>query len=304
MRRRPFLAAVSMLAVPVLASAQADTSAKAKLAGAASTPVTGYLDVNGVRMYYESHGQGGVPLVVLHGAFSSIHNSFGTIIPGLSATRRVIGFDYQGHGRTADIDRPLRMDVLAQDVVAALDALGLPQVDLMGYSTGAAIALRIAARHPERVRKLILMSVTYRLDGVRPGLMEGLGEMKPSMMYGSPWHANYLKLNPKPDFDALFWKKMEMDKNAEDLSEAQIQRLTHPVLLIAGDSDLPTIDHLARFFRLVGGDVFGDTPAGLPRSQLAILPGASHVTTPFQTEVLLRIIPAFLDKQEKPARVK
>jgi pimeloyl-ACP methyl ester carboxylesterase len=262
------------------------------------TPVTGYVEVNGLRMYYERHGKGGVPLVVLHGAFSSIHNSFGSVIPGLSATREVIGFDYQGHGRTADIERPLRVDSIVEDVVGALDVLGLRQVDVMGYSTGAAIALWIALRHPERVRKLVLMSVTYRLDGVRAGLMEGIGEMQPSMMYGSPWHTNYLELNPKPDFDRLFRKKSEMDKHVADVSEAQLRGLTQPVLLIAGDSDLPALDHLAKFFRLVGGDVFGDMPPGLPRSQLAILPGASHVTTPFQTEVLLRIIPAFLDKDE------
>ena len=158
------------------------------------------------------------------------------------------------------------------------------------------MALLIAIHHPQRVRKLIPMSATYRLDGIRAGLMEGLGEMQPSMMHGTPWHTNYLALNPEPDFDALFRKKTEMDKNIEDLSDEQIAGLDQPVLLIAGDSDLPALEHMIRFFRLVGGDVFGDLPAGLPRSQLAILPGASHVTTPFQTEVLSVIVPAFLDK--------
>lgn len=240
-----------------------------------SSATTGHVEVDGLSMYYESHGEGGVPLVVLHGAFSSIHNSFGLILPVLSARGQVVGFDYQGHGRTADIDRPMRLETIAEDIVAGLDALGLEQVDLLGYSTGAAIALLIAIHHPERVRKLIPMSATYRLDGVRAGLMDGLGEMQPSMMYGSPWHTAYLELNPKPDFDALFWKKTEMDKHIKDLTDEQVAGLTQPVLLIAGDSDLPALEHMARFFRLVGGDVFGDTPAGMPRSQLAILPGAS-----------------------------
>jgi pimeloyl-ACP methyl ester carboxylesterase len=297
-RRYVVGAAVAVLTAVPLSCAQTNNAAEANMTAPAPTPETGYVDVNGLRMYYESHGEGGVPLVVLHGAFSSIHNSFGTIIPDLSTTRQVIGFDYQGHGRTADIDRPMRLDAIAEDVVAALDLLDIAQIDLMGYSTGAAIALRIALQHPERVRKLIVMSATYRLDGVRAGLMESIGEMQPSMMYGSPWHTDYLELNPAPDFDALFRKKAEMDKNIEDLSDAQIQSLTQPVLLIAGDSDLLALDHLATFFRLVGGDVFGDTPAGLPRSQLAILPGTSHVTTPLQTEVLLSIIPNFLDKEE------
>ena len=295
MRRRSFIAvAAATMAAPAFAQTKGDDSVS-------KSPTTGYVDVNGLHMYYESHGTGGVPLVLLHGAFSSIHNSFGMVIPSLSAKRQVIGFDYQGHGRTADIDRPMSLKAIADDIIAALDALGIAQADVLGYSTGGGIALLLAIHHPDRVRKLIPMSVTYRLDGVHPGLMEGLGQMQPSMMYGSPWHTDYLQLNPKPDFDALFWKKTEMDKGIKDLRDEQIQALTQPVLLIAGDSDLPTLEHLTRFFRLLGGGVFGDTPAGLPKSQLAILPGASHVTAPFQPEILGAIIPAFLDRQEKPA---
>lgn len=299
MRRRTFLAAAAATPFAVPAAAQTTTSGTA---AAAQIAANGYVDVNGLSMYYESHGSGGVPLVLLHGAFSSIHNSFGLVLPELGATRQVIGFDFQAHGRTADIERPLRLENLAGDIVAALDALGIGQVDLMGYSTGAAVALLVAAHHPERVRKLVFMSGTYRLDGVRAGLMDGLGKMQPSMMYGTPWHTDYMALNPRPDFDALFWKKTEMDKNIEDFSDEQIRELTQPVLLVAGDSDLPALEHMAKFFRLLGGDVFGDLPAGLPRSQLAILPGASHVTTPFQKDILSVIVPAFLDKEDKPAR--
>lgn len=300
MRRRTFIAAAAAtVAAPAAGLAQSETTETNTMTKPA--PTTGYVDVNGLHMYYESHGEGGVPLVLLHGAFSSIHNSFGSLIEGLAANRQVIGFDYQGHGRTADIDRPMSIEAVTGDIVAALDALGIQQADVLGYSTGGAIALQIAIHHPEKVRKLIPMSVTHTLDGIRPGLMEGLGEMQPSMMYGSPWHENYLALNPEPDFDRLFAKKTEMDKGIKDVPEEQIESLTQPVLLIAGDSDLPNLAHLAKFFRLVGGDVFGDTPAGLPRSQLAILPGASHVTTPFQTEVLLAIVPAFLDREEQPA---
>ena len=299
MRRRAFLTATAAatIAAPVLAAGQT----QAQETTMTKSPTTGYVEVNGLSMYYESHGEGGVPLVLLHGAFSSIHNSFGLIIEGLSVGRQVVGFDFQGHGRTADIDRPMRLEAIADDIVAGLDALGIGQVDLLGYSTGAAVALLIAIHHPDRVRKLIPMSVTYRLDGIRAGLMEGLGDMQPSMMYGSPWHTEYMELNPRPDFDALFRKKSEMDKNIKDLTDAEVSSIKAPVLLIAGDSDLPALEHLVKFFRLVGGDVFGDTPAGLPRSQLAILPGASHVTTPFQAGPLLAIIPAFLDKPEMPA---
>lgn len=262
---------------------------------------SGYVEVNGLNMYYERHGQGGVPLVLLHGAFSSIHNSFGLLIEALSAGREVIGFDLQGHGRTADIDRPMRLETLADDVLAAMDALGVQQFDVFGYSSGGAVGLLLAIHHPDRVRKLVPLSVTYRLDGIHAGLMDGMGQMQPSMMYGSPWHTEYMQLNPKPDFDALFWKKTEMDKHIKDIPDEEIQSIKAPVLLIAGDSDLPTLEHLTKFFRLLGGGIFGDTPAGMPKSQLAILPGASHVTAPYQAPLLTSMIPAFLDRAETPA---
>jgi pimeloyl-ACP methyl ester carboxylesterase len=296
MRRRTFVAAAAAsLAAPAFAQNDAHPTEENAMP---ANPTTGYVDVNGLHMYYESHGEGGVPLVLLHGAFSSIHNSFGMIIPELSKTRRVIGFDLQGNGRTADIDRPMNHDLLADDVAKALDALGVEQADIHGYSNGAAVALHLAITHARKVRKLIVHSASYRLDGIQPGLMEGLGEMQPSMMYGSPWHTDYMELNPKPDFDALFWKKTAADKAVKDFPDEQIKAIAAPVLIIAGDSDLPTIEHLARFFRLVGGGVFGDTPAGLPRSQLAILPGTSHVSAAYRPDLLLPIIPAFLDKQE------
>lgn len=298
MRRRTFLAGA---AAGVTAPALAQTDITNKETTTMAVPETGYVDVNGVHMYYESHGEGGVPLVLLHGAFSSIHNSFGMLIPTLAETRRVIGFDLQGHGRTADIDRPMTVQNLAEDVVAALDALGLDTVDLWGYSNGAGVALHVVTKHPERVRKLVFQSATYRLDGMHPGLWDNVGSMQPSMMYETPWYKEYQELNPKPDFDALFWKKTEADKQITDFTDEQIAAIKLPVLLIAGDSDLPTIEHMAKFFRLLGGGIFGDTPAGLPRSQLAILPGTSHITAVYRPELLLPMVPAFLDKVEQPA---
>ena len=148
-----------------------------------------YVEVNGLKMYYEMHGTGeGEPLVLLHGAFSAIGTSFGEMLPGLAESRRVIAFELQGHGRTADIDRPLRIESMADDVAAAIKQLGFEKADLFGYSMGGAVALQVAIRHPEVVRKLVIASVTYNLSGIHPGLMDGLGEMKPDMMYGSPWH--------------------------------------------------------------------------------------------------------------------
>jgi len=258
---------------------------------------SGYLPVNGLEMYYESHGQaGGVPLVLLHGAFSAIGTSFGLLLPGLAEGRRVIAFDLQAHGRTADIDRPMTLEGMADDVAAALAALGIARADVGGYSMGGAVALRVAIRHPEVVRKLVLISVSYTLGGMHPGLMDGMGEMQPEMLHGSPWHDEYMEIAPRPeDFNRLFARKAAMDEETRDIPAEAISGLTCPVLIIAGDSDILTPEHAVEMFRLVGGGRFGDSPEGLPDSQLAILPGTSHVSIVHRPELLLPIIPAFLD---------
>jgi len=256
---------------------------------------SGYVHVNGLAMYYEIHGKG-QPLVLLHGAFSGIGTSFGRILPGLAKTRKVIAFELQGHGRTADIDRPLTVEGMADDVAAALPELGIEQADVLGYSTGGAVALHFATRHPERLRKLVLMSIGYTLGGIHPGLMDGMGQMKPEMMYGSPFHEEYMRIAPRPeDFARLFEKKTQMDRQLKDFSEDAIREIKAPVLLMIGDSDLIRPEHAVEMFRLLGGGVFGDTPAGLPNSQLAILPGTSHVSIADRADWLISMIKSFLD---------
>jgi len=256
---------------------------------------SGYALVNGLNMYYEIHGTG-QPLVLLHGAFSAIGTSFGKILPELAKTRQVIAFELQAHGRTADIDRPLTIEGMADDVAAALQALGIGQVDVFGYSMGSEVALHLVIRHPDVVRKLVLASVTYTLSGIHPGLMEGLGEMKPEMMFGSPWHEEYTRIAPRPeDFNRLFAKKTQMDRQLQDLPAETIQAIKAPTLLIIGDSDLVRPEHAVEMFRLLGGGVFGDTPAGLPNSQLAVLPGTSHVTVVDRADWLVPMIESFLN---------
>lgn len=284
------VAALAGAAVPLVASAQAPKVE------------TGTLKVNGLDMYYESHGEGGVPLILIHGAFSATGTSFGAVLPGLAETRRVISLEMQAHGHTADIDRPLSYEAMTADVVAAVAALGLDQVDVYGYSMGAAVALRLAVEHPEIVRKAVVQSIAYRLDGIQPGLMDGLGQMEPSMMYGSMFHEEYVAIAPRPEeFDTLFAKKTEMDKGIKDFTDDQIRSIKPPVLIVTGDSDLPTLEHSVAMFRLLGGGVFGDMPPGLPASQLAIIPGASHVGIATKSEVLVPMIRDFLDREEKPA---
>src|SRR3954453_795448 len=143
---------------------------------------SGYAPVNGLAMYYEIHGTG-QPLVLLHGAFSAIGTSFGALLPGLGRSRQVIALELQAHGRTADIDRPLSLEQMAYDTAAALPQLGLAPADLFGYSMGAAVALQVVLRHPEVVRKLVFASASFNMNGVHPGLMEGMGNMTPEMMF-------------------------------------------------------------------------------------------------------------------------
>ncbi|HJR78430.1 MAG TPA: alpha/beta hydrolase [Anaerolineales bacterium] len=264
-----------------------------------NTNQSGYVPVNGLNMYYEIHGDG-QPLVLLHGAFSAIGSSFGKMIPGLAKRRRIVGFDLQGHGRTADIDRPLTVEGMADDVAAALPELGIEQADMLGYSNGGSVALHFATRHPQMVRKLVLMSIGYALSGIHPGLMEGMSEMVPEMMHGSPWHEEYMRIAPRPeDFNRLFEKKTEMDRQIKDFSEEAICGIKAPTLLMIGDSDLIRPEHAVEFFRLLGGGVFGDMPPGLPNSQLAILPGTSHVGMVDRADWLVPMIHEFLDTSKK-----
>jgi len=260
-----------------------------------TTPAqTGYVAVNGLKMYYEIHGTGQL-LVLLHGAFSAIGTSFGALLPELAKTRQVVAFDLQGHGRTADIDRPLTLEQLADDIAAAVQQLGIAPADIFGYSLGAGVALHLVIRHPDVVRKLVLASVTYTKSGFHPGLMEGMENMTADAMAGSPWHAEYLRIAPNPDgFATLFAKKTQMDRGIQDVPAEAIAAITAPTLLIIGDSDIIRPEHTVELFRLLGGGVAGDI-AGLPKSQLAVLPGTTHVTLVQRADLLLAIIPPFLD---------
>lgn len=265
-----------------------------------------YAEVNGLRMYYERHGVATdqPPLVLLHGALSGIGTDFGELIPELARTREVIAIEQQAHGRTADIDRPLRTPQMADDTVALLAQLGIHRVDVLGYSMGAGVALDITLRHPELVRKQILLSGGLGAEAMHPGLMEGMDELKPEHLHGSTFHTDYLKNAPRPeDFPRLVARVLDHDLNGmPSVSHEAARKVEAPTLSIIGDSDIVRPEHSVEMFRLFGGGVMGDTPAGLPNAQLAILPGTSHITAPHRPELLLPMIPAFLDAPVKDAR--
>lgn len=258
-----------------------------------------YVDVNGLHMYYEVHGKprskDQPPLVLLHGGFSATGTSFGALLPDLAKTRQVISIEMQGHGHTADVDKPLRADTLADDTVAAMRAIGVQKADIFGYSLGASVALNIGIRHPDAVRKLVLASVNSTPDGLHPGVLDGLTNAKASDLYGTPWHEEYLRIAPRPqDFDRLFEKTVDFDRNLPRYSDSVIQSIQAPVQLIAPDSDIVTPEHYVHLFRLLGGGVIGDA-VGVPNSQLFMVPGATHVTVVQRAELLVPAIPAFLD---------
>ena len=252
-----------------------------------------YALVNGLNMYYEIHGEG-QPLVLLHGALSAIGTSFSKVLPQLSSTRQVIAVEQQAHGHTADIDRPLTYEQMADDTAALLQQLGFEKADLFGWSMGAGIALQIAIRHPEVVRKLVLASVTYNRNGFCPELLAGLETSKPEDLAGSPFQEEYERFAPKPqEWPRLFAKVNQLDREVQDWPPEVIQSIKAPTLLIIGDSDVVRPEHTVELFRLLGGGVAGDL-VGLPRSQLAVLPGTTHVTLVDRADWLVSMITQFL----------
>ncbi|QBS44111.1 alpha/beta fold hydrolase [Nocardia sp. CS682] len=293
-----FAAAIAATAL-LTGCGTADAPAEAAKPGA-------YADVNGLHMYYEVHGTPTEqpPLVLLHGALSGIGTDFGQLIPELSKTRQVIAVEQQAHGRTADIDRPLRTPQMAEDTVALLRTLGVQRADILGYSMGAGVALQISLIHPELVRKQILAAGGLDAGAMHPGLLEGLAELKPEQLHGSPFHDDYVKNAPRPeDFPRLVARVTEHDQNASPVFAAEAVRQSKaPTLTVIGDSDIIRPEHAVEMFRLFGGGVMGDSPAGLPDSQLAILPGTSHITLVHRPELLLPMIPAFLDAPVKATR--
>ncbi|WP_043611011.1 alpha/beta fold hydrolase [Ensifer sp. ZNC0028] len=255
------------------------------------------VDVNGMKMYYEVSGEG-EPLVVLHGAYMNIP-SMGAIIPKLAETHKVYAVELQGHGRTTDIDRPITYPNLADDVAAFMDAVKLEKADVFGYSMGAAAALQLAIRHPEKVNKLAAASVAYDAEGWQPEFKAVIPQMTVEMIVGLPFAEDYRKLAANPDgFPELARKLIQLEK--EPMAwEADVKALKAPVLIIAGDADVATLDHNVAMFRLLGGGAMGDMGKPLSASRLAILPATSHTAVINQTDLLYAFIEPFL-KGETP----
>lgn len=263
------------------------------------TPQTGYASVNGLKMYYEIHGTG-KPLVVLHGAYMNTV-TMGGIIPRLAANRQVIAVDFQAHGRTGDIDRPLNYDFLADDVAKLIKSLNIEKADIFGYSMGGSTALKVAINHPEVVNRIVVISANYRTDGYYPEVLAMIGQMTPEMLIGSPLEDAYKPIAPNPDdFPNLVRKLVALDGEVFAWLPESIRGITAPALLIWGDSDVVKPEHAIELFRLMGGGVSGDM-VGLPNVRLAIIPGTTHINVLDRANWVAEMTIEFLDAESVSA---
>jgi pimeloyl-ACP methyl ester carboxylesterase len=259
-----------------------------------------YADVNGISMYYEDHGGDGTPLVLLHGGIAG-GEIFAALAPRLAERRRVIVPDLQGHGRTPEIDRPLRAEHLADDVAALIGHLGLGRADVMGYSLGGAVTWRLAIQHPDRVRRIVVVSTPCRRDGSFPEVVEAFdafdaAQMAP-LIRQSPFGQHYANVAPRPeDWELHIARTADMLEVDYDWTE-EVGRIEAPAMLVFADSDSVKPDHVAELFRLLGGGLRdpGVDRAHQPVARLAVLPGRTHYDI-LEAPGLVEAVVPFLDE--------
>ena len=264
---------------------------------------TGFVPLGDLRMYYEVHGDAAdtAPLVLLHGGLFDIDQQFGALIPALASGRKVVAVDFQGHGRTNDLDRPFSATGFAADVLGVLDHLNVRSADIFGFSVGGAVALELAINHPERVRKVIISSTSFAASGMRGSEnADAVGAMTVDMIAGSPMEAAYLAKSPHPDRDHLQGLLDKLGATYEggfpDRTEAEIRGMSAPTLITVGDADMVSLEHAVEFLRLRGGDVNGDLE-GVPASHLAVFPGTTHFFGLARTDLVRDVVVGFLDDE-------
>ena len=255
-----------------------------------------YAQVNGINLYYEVSGEG-QPLIRLHGGFGSTE-MFGAVVPELEANHQVIGVDLQGHGRTADIDRPMTFEAMADDIAALIAHLGFAQVDLMGYSLGGLVAQHVTLRHPELVRKLVLVSSPCKKSGWNQENITGMAQIPGSAesLKQTPMYQRYAQVAPRvEDWPRLVDKLGNLLSSDYDWSD-QIPSIKSPVMLIAGDADATLPRHMVEFFELLGGGQHDGNwdGSGMILSRLAIIPAMTHYFI-FDSPLLAPLVLPFLD---------
>lgn len=247
----------------------------------------GFADVNGVHMYYELHGQG-TPLLLLHGGMMTIDLNFAGLIPSLSRSHLVIGVEMQGHGRTGNIERPITLPALAEDIVGLLDHLDIDRAHVFGHSMGGGVALELAIGHPTRVRSIVPVSAGVRPDGMHEDLTDP-AKMATSTRMPTPqdfadFRDAYLRLSPHPEqFEAFLGTLSSANADLQGWSDEQLAGITAPTLLIIGDHDFVTIEHAALMKQLI------------PGARLAVLPNTTHMSVTRHTDLLVPMLTDFLD---------
>ena len=273
----------------------ASTMAKDTVVNRKTTPTeSGYAAVNGLKLYYEVYGAG-KPIVLLHGSFMTIPLNWSQWIPLLAKDRQVIVAEMQGHGRTRDIDRAFSYENMADDVAGLLKHLHIDRADVLGYSMGGGVAFQVAVRHPEQVRRLVVLSGTYRHDGWWPDAEASFATATADQFNGTPIQQQYDSLGNDPTHFPEFVKKViRIDLNQYDWSKA-VKNIQAPLLMAIGDADGVRYEHALELFRAKGGGKMGDLH-GLPTSRLAILPGTTHIGMVMQrADWLVPMITDFLD---------
>jgi len=254
---------------------------------------SGYAPVNGIKVYYEVYGEGR-PIVLLHGAFYTIEMNWSQLIPELSKTRKVIAIELQGHGHSPYSDRKLSMTGLASDVENVMDHLKIDSADVAGYSMGGSVAYQFAVQSPKRLRKLVIISSTYKTDGWLPIVNGAFKDFKPEFFDNTPLQTGYDAAAP----DKTKWRKFleQMFVFAQEpfnVGDANIAKIAAPVLIIAGDNDGVDKIELMKTYKLLGGGVTADIEP-MPKSQLAIVPSQGHVSLMMETTTILTYLNNFL----------
>ncbi len=258
---------------------------------------TGYAPVNGINLYYEIYGTG-EPLILLHGGVGAIE-MFGEVVPMLAKGRQVIAVDLQAHGRTANVERPMTFEAMADDIAGLIPYLGFEKADVMGYSLGGGVALKTAINHPEVVRKLVLVSAPFKSDGWYPEVLAGMSQMSAAAaepMKQTPMYQLYASIAPKPeDWPVLLTKLGDLLRTPYDWSK-DIPNIKSPTMLVVGDADSVRTAHAVEFFELLGGGQkdAGWDGSGMSNSRLAILPGITHYSI-FSSPVMASTVIPFLD---------
>lgn len=290
------LTSLLLMAPPLLAQAGATDGVKA-----------GYAPVRGLKMYYEVHASqshaGSVPLILLHGGAMST-DTFSGIMPALSANHDVIAVDLQAHGRTADIDRLMSSEAMADDIAALAEYLHLEKIDMMGYSLGAAVSLRTAIQYPGLVRKLVIVSTPCKRDGWYSEIQEAMSKPMPyESMKQSPMYKTYERVAPRPqDWGVLFTKLQQMLAKDYDWS-AEVASIKAQTMLVFGDADAVRPSHVVEFFGLLGGGKkdAGWDGSGVSSARLAILPGMTHYNM-LESPLLPTVATHFLDSPVPPGK--